>query len=623
MQRPWSLSAKLGAIGSALLLVVLASIVLSLWISRQLDGGAAAVNEAGRMRMLVGRVAHALDQGDKSQRDKWSAELGQRLELLHRGDPARPLFVPGDANAQAAFEQVRQSWQMLESGPWAAAAPGSGHRMEHAQDFVAQVDHFVSAIERRLALLGSVLSAAQLTMLVLAVGSALTLMAAARHLIFQPLARLQAGLAQVARGDLSARVDAGAKDEFGNLAQDFNEMARQLRSLYQDLEARVQDQTQSLAQEHERLGVLYQAAAFAARSTTLDELAKGFARQMRQAARADASAVRWSDESNQRYLMLASDCLPQSMIDAEHCVPTDDCHCGQPQAHAHLRVIPIVAQGARRDHCEKAGFATLISVPLRLQERMVGEVDLFYRSTTALDSEDRSLLEALAGHLAAAIEGLRAGALQREAAAADERGMLARELHDSIAQGLAFLKIQTGLLRSAVQADNAGKVAHTLNELDEGVHESLADVRELLLHFRTRTDAEDVAQALQTTLKKFEHQTGLPTRLSMQGDGMPLAPDVQVQVLHVVQEALSNVRKHARASQVWIDVQQAPHWCVEVRDDGCGFATDGEPRSETHVGLRIMRERSQRIGAQVRVDSVPGSGTSVQLTLPTPERLSA
>ena len=87
-------------------------------------------------------------------------------------------------------------------------------------------------------------------------------------------------------------------------------------------------------------------------------------------------------------------------------------------------------------------------------------------------------------------------------------------------------------------------------------------------------------------------------------------------MLHVVQEALSNVRKHARARQVWVEVQQAPRWRVEVRDDGCGFAEDAAARDETHVGLRIMRERAQRIGATVEVASVPGAGTCVVLTLP-------
>jgi two-component system nitrate/nitrite sensor histidine kinase NarX len=87
-------------------------------------------------------------------------------------------------------------------------------------------------------------------------------------------------------------------------------------------------------------------------------------------------------------------------------------------------------------------------------------------------------------------------------------------------------------------------------------------------------------------------------------------------VLHVVQEALSNVRKHAHAREVWVEVQQSPQWRVEVRDDGCGFAAGGAELDETHVGLRIMRERAQHIGATVEVESVRGSGTCVVLRLP-------
>ena len=99
---------------------------------------------------------------------------------------------------------------------------------------------------------------------------------------------------------------------------------------------------------------------------------------------------------------------------------------------------------------------------------------------------------------------------------------------------------------------------------------------------------------------------------------MPLSPDLQIQALHIVQEALSNVRKHARASQIWLDVQQQPSWRFEVRDDGVGFNADNDQLDETHVGLRIMSERAQRIGAQLDVISTPGHGSSIILTLPLP-----
>lgn len=625
MRRRFTLATKLGVIGAALLLTALVSIGLTLWVTWQLEGGAAAVNEAGRMRMQTWRLAQSLPGQDPQRLHAQLQEMDQTLQLLRHGDPARPLFVPRDAGSQDHFAQVQQAWAALRLVWAAGTAPPAGQAALQAEAYVARVDAFVGAIERQLARWTTLLNSFQFVMMALAIGSAVALLYAAYLFVFNPLARLQAGLAKVAQGELSARIEVDADDEFGALSQGFNQMAATLQGLYQNLEAKVQEKTLGLAQQHARLAALYDAAAFITRAATLDELAQGFARQFRRVAHADASAVRWSDESNQRYLMLASDCLPQALADEEQCVPTGACFCGQAQGQAVTRVIPIrsAGDGALMGHCERAGYATVVSVPVRLHDRVVGELNLFYRSVAVLADDDRALLETLASHLGGAIEGLRAAALERETAVAEERGLLARELHDSIAQSLAFLKIQVGLLRGALKRQDTAQVERTLAELDAGVHESLSDVRELLLHFRTRTNTEDITPALQTTLQKFEHQTGLKTWLSVEGHGLPLGADVQVQVLHVVQEALSNVRKHAHASQVWVAVQQAPHWRVEVRDDGRGFATRPGGPPQTAVGLRIMRERAAGIGATVDVNSAPGAGTCVVLTLPERQPLAA
>ena len=623
MANTFRLSTKLGAIGALLLLMALASISLTLWVTWQLAGGAAAVNEAGRMRMQAWRLAHSLTSGDTARLQAQLDQFDQTLNLLRSGDPARPLLVPHDARSRAAFAEVQQHWVGLRASWTGPHPPGFDQRASQvarqAETFVARIDHFVSAIETQLARWTAVLNAFQFVMMALAIGSAVALMYCAYLFVFNPLSRLQAGLLRVGEGDLSARVEVGNADEFGELSAGFNRMAQTLQGLYQSLESRVREKTERLEAERARLAALYEAAAFVAAATSLDDLALGFARQVRRVAAADASAVRWSDELNQRYVLLASDCLPQHVVDAEQCVPTGGCFCGQPQGDAQIRVIPIRASPAANmpGQCERAGYTTVISVPVRLHERMVGELNLFYRHAAVLTDEDRALLETLASHLAGAIESLRVGALEREAAVAEERGLLARELHDSIAQSLSFLKIQASLLRDDLKRQDPARVDRTLVELDAGIRESVADVRELLIHFRTRTNTEDIAPALRTTLTKFEHQTGLSTHLLIEGEGLPLPADVQVQVLHVVQEALSNVRKHAGAREVWVEVQQTPPWRVEVRDDGRGFEDrTAQADHETHVGLRIMRERAQRIGASVEVASVPGSGTCVVLTLP-------
>jgi two-component system nitrate/nitrite sensor histidine kinase NarX len=456
----------------------------------------------------------------------------------------------------------------------------------------------------------------QFGMMALAIGGSVVLLYTGYLYVINPLGQLQHGLGGIEAGEFATRIEVDTQDEFGQVAAGFNGMAGKLQTLYEGLEAQVEAKTRRIEAQRARIEALYEVSAFLASANTIEELSRGFAQRVRTVMKADAVAVRWSDEANQRYLMLASDCFPQEMVDEERSLIVGACACGNLKPDARTRVIPILShEAAPMRDCIRAGYQSLVSVPVRLQQRLIGEIDLFFRSEVQLSSEEVELLDALASHLASALEGLRAAALEREAAAAEERALLARELHDSIAQSLAFLKIQVQLMRSASDKAQASQVQVALNELDAGLRESINDVRELLVHFRTRTNTDDIEAALQETLQKFKHQTGLPTLLEVKGHGLPLPPDVQVQVLHVVQEALSNVRKHAQASHVNLEVLKGSQWRFVVRDDGQGFDTQGL-HGESHVGMKIMHERAQRIGATVLVTSRVGQGSTLTLTLP-------
>lgn len=619
MKPPRTLSAKLVLTGTALLLLALASISLTLWVTWNLQGGAAAVNEAGRLRMQTYRLALGIAAGDAPV-DLAVAARGfdESLALLDEGDPSRPLFVPWSAESRARFEEVQRQWESLR-GRWLTPDPHLTLRTD-ADAFVEQVDGLVAAIEKQIAHWTAVLNLVQLALVALAIASSVVMFYAGYRFVLTPVTRLKRGLSAVQQGDLGTRVEVIGSDEFSELAAGFNDMAGTLQSLYGGLEQKVREKTQKLELQRQRLADLYEVSAFVAAAPTLETLAQGFAGRVRRIARADAAAVRWCDAHQRRYLMLAHDQLPEELVRTEGCLEAGTCLCGTPAAQAQTRVIPIRdARAPAMPHCLHAGFAAVVSVPVRLHERVLAEVDLFYREAPELGPEEHGLLDALASHLAGAIEALRAAAMEREAAVAEERGLLARELHDSIAQSLAFMKIQVQLLRQAAQRRDPLAQERVLGELDAGVRECYADVRELLVHFRTRTSEEDIEPALRTTLQKFEHQTGLSTRLSIEGHGVPLAPDVQVQVLHILQEALSNVRKHAGARHVEVRMRPSPSWRFEIRDDGAGFAPE-DGRSSTHVGLHIMQERALRIGARVEVHSAPGSGCSVVLELPSAAR---
>jgi len=607
-----TLAFKLVATGIAFLLLALASIVLTLWVTWQLEGGAAAVNEAGRMRMMSYRMTLDAVSGRPQTVAEQLRAMDATIDLLDAGDPSRPLFVPWTDESRAEFAQVRREWQGLRAA--LDARPPVAGPMPVAS-MVGHVDRFVTLIEQRLSRWTEILRVAQFTMVGLAIAGAVLMLYASHRMVLDPLRRLGDGMGAIRGGDFAARVQVVSNDEFGELAGGFNAMAARLESVYDELEAKVREKTARLESKRERMAALYEVSAFVAQADNLDDMARGFVGMVRPIARADAITVRWSDDGNRHYLMLAQEGLPPLMSAKEQCLPSGQCGCGQAATSAATRTIAIHAAGMTFGHCARAGFETMLAVPVKLHHRVLGEINLFYRRAHELDDEERSLIETLASHLAAGIESLRAAAADRESAVAGERALLAQELHDSIAQSLAFLKIQVELLRTALRRGDSVAAGRTVDEIDTGVRESYADVRELLLHFRTRTDAQDIEAALRSTLRKFEQQTGLAAELQIDGHGVPLPADVQVQVLHVVQEALSNVRKHANATTVHLKVQQAPQWRFEVCDDGRGFDPDETP-DDSHVGLRIMKERASRIGAQVTVRSSANQGTQVAITVP-------
>ncbi|MGB4813136.1 MAG: type IV pili methyl-accepting chemotaxis transducer N-terminal domain-containing protein [Methylophilaceae bacterium] len=238
--------------------------------------------------------------------------------------------------------------------------------------------------------------------------------------------------------------------------------------------------------------------------------------------------------------------------------------------------------------------------------RMAGQLQDIYSTLEQRVEEKSRSVEAKNKELAA---------LDKEMAVSEERNLLAQELHDSIAQSLAFLNIQVQLLQDDLQHNKITQALNVLAQIREGVQESYDDVRELLVHFRTRIGNTDLITAIFSALEKFEGQTGIASDFIVEGKTPALEPEQVLQVMHIVQESLSNVRKHAKASKVEVVLHKNEKTILDIRDNGIGFDVKSDA-GETHVGLRIMRERAHRIGAQLSFDSTLGSGTHISLILP-------
>jgi len=237
--------------------------------------------------------------------------------------------------------------------------------------------------------------------------------------------------------------------------------------------------------------------------------------------------------------------------------------------------------------------------------RMADELQDLYTSLEQRVEEKTRSIEAKNRELAT---------LDKEMLISEQRNLLAQELHDSIAQSLAFLNIQVQLLQEDYRQARYKEVELGLVKIREGVQESYDDVRELLVHFRTRMHGTDLVTAISAALEKFTEQTGIKTLFNVTGPAPVLPAEQVLQLMHIVQESLSNVRKHAQANLLSVELACAEQYEIRIRDNGVGFDVMSDA-GDSHVGLHIMRERAQRIGAQLIIESSSAKGTLICLIL--------
>jgi signal transduction histidine kinase len=209
---------------------------------------------------------------------------------------------------------------------------------------------------------------------------------------------------------------------------------------------------------------------------------------------------------------------------------------------------------------------------------------------------------------------------QRALAMLQERERLARELHDSLGQVFAFVNTQgQAASRLLGHGDIPTAQAH-LNRLVEVSREADMDIRESILGLRADLSELGFFPALVQYLTRYERTFGIHTQLTKPESFRKVVfePVVEVQLLRILQEALTNVRKHASACSVQISFKDEGGWvCVTVKDDGQGFDLQaGSVLAEEHVGFGVMRERAEEVGGSLHLNSTPGQGTEVVVLLP-------
>jgi two-component system nitrate/nitrite sensor histidine kinase NarX len=223
------------------------------------------------------------------------------------------------------------------------------------------------------------------------------------------------------------------------------------------------------------------------------------------------------------------------------------------------------------------------------------------------------LLEAVADHIGIAINIAQRTTQSRRLALLEERSVIARELHDSLAQSLSYMKIQVSRLAAALpRTQDETQARDILQELRDGINSAYRELRELLTTFRLKMDGRGLSSALEETVRELRERSALTVTLVNRLHSTQLTPNEEIHVLQVVREALSNVVRHAQASQacVTLDYEANGDVVVTVEDDGIGIPDEAERRH--HYGLAIMNERTHSLGGSIAVTRRTGGGTCVR-----------
>jgi len=598
-----SLVVRLGiALGTIVALALTATISATVFAELS-TGKAAAINVAGSLRMqtywITVQVLRAADVGRAPPELRHAvAEFGSRLN-----SPQLIGGLPSDSDnpTRRAHERISSAWsnalQPAIASAVAAGAPGRDAFVSRMAAYVLDVDRLVYLLEhdleQRIQTLRMIQGAALFAIIVVMFIS-LYLMHAQ---VIVPLADLLQCARRVRVGEFTVRARHAGKDELGQLGQSFNYMVADLSQSYATLEARVVEKTEQLARSNVSLEVLYNTTRTLAENPLTQATLDGVMRDIERVVGLKTGAICAREEGDRRgfpIVLKAEGEQTRTWCEQERC-------------------YECFEDGGARVRTVGSGDDRMLAVPLSEGGKPYGVMLLRLPPGVELEEWKLKLLESIGHHIGAALATAKRTDERRRIALMEERSVIARELHDSLAQSLSYLKIQVTRLKPHLEANSARtQTADVLEELKVGLNNAYRQLRELLTTFRLRMDGRGLSDALQDTVGEFSRRTETAFHLHDHLLGHELDSSEQVHVLQVVREALTNVEHHAHArrADIYLAIEQG-RVRVTVDDDGVGIK-DSEPPTH-HYGMAIMRDRAATLGGTLRISRRPEGGTRVEM----------
>ncbi|MGX5915379.1 histidine kinase [Aliidiomarina sp. Khilg15.8] len=589
--RPATLVSKIIFALVAILVLAFATVIASYWLSDRAVHDPRLINQAGSLRMETYRIGF-LYQHDRAQaierlpqvHEKWLHTVF--APYLHRDDPT-----------SSAFQSAYDEWQTTADDLIRGMDPDVLE--SRLQQLVSQLDSFVGMTQEDAEEKIRVLRATLVIALLLTIMLAAIVLFWLKSRFEEPLSTLIQQARHISQGDFTARSHLQRNDELGVLGQTLNKMSDTITYMYGDLEERVDSQTQEIVRSHKTLQFLYEI------SREVNEKSLGYHDYSKiiEALRAlikveDIELCLLTEAGKRPYHQFQpseSDTSPCISNNCESCVMS----C---------------------DGVSVEGNLAIYRYPLAREQKQYGVLIARLNKEQRLDSWQQQLLRSVAEQLSLAMNVKSEEENLRRLALMKERTVIARELHDSLAQALSYLKIQVVRLSKAVESDNRELMDDVSTELKEGLESAYRQLRELLTTFRLKVDGKGLGHALETTLEQLEERTEMDIQMAYQLDNIPLTPHEEVHLLQIIREASQNAINHSQGSYLKITLFcESDLVQLSVEDDGVGLPD--HPEKLNHYGLAIMQERSRHLDGLLTIQNRESGGTGVYFSF-TPEYLS-
>ncbi|MEH6578555.1 MAG: type IV pili methyl-accepting chemotaxis transducer N-terminal domain-containing protein [Amphritea sp.] len=599
-----SIIARLGASMFAISLMALISMIGSVIVAESTQGDAAGINLAGSLRMLSFRTVSETQQYQthpspemRAQAEETIKEFGKRI---HSPVMAEVIPQTRDHQLYSQYQSILKEWeeqvapslqQALLEGP-----KSSDNYIRYIEAFVPRIDKMVQLLERSTESKIKLLSLVQGISLFMTILIIFIAMLDIRNNVVVPLTQLVDMARQVSRGKLASRTTFHSDDELGVLGRSFNNMAEELSKMYSQLEDRVNQKTAELRQTNESLQLLYETRRQFSRKDDICRRMIPVLKQLEAITPLGPIKVTLTEPNKkQQYRQITSQALERPL----------DCS----DKSCEKCIVPQIDDTAQQT----------LSLPIQTGETYFGELNAQYNLKNKPNDDQIKLIETVVENLGSTLS-LELKAEQKEKMSLiEERTVIARELHDSLAQSLSYLKMQVTRLQILREKNKSEEqINEVILELKGGLNDAYRQLRELLTTFRLKLDKPGLEPALEATIDEFSERLGFRINFSYSIRHQTLSPNEEIHVLQLVREALANVVKHARATDVSVLLTQKQDKIeVLIEDNGIGIPDNHEVKN--HYGVIIMRDRAATLGGLVRLSNQPEGGVRVLVTF-TPKK---